>query len=286
MTSFRFQIARLMASLYRLSLLRLARIVFQGVEASTILTRSFYGRRIFLDVSRSSGEQLLWLQGKRYIKERSLLEALVRPNMVIVDVGANIGYYALMFASLLNGKGHVVCLEPDPDNLRQLRMNVSANHLEDIVTIKPMAAGDCDGTINFEAGSNGRVMPNGSITVSIARIDSLGLSKVDFLKVDVEGYEGSVLDGAKDTIRKCHPILFLEIHPGLLTNHTHDQIISFIRKQYASLKAYRPARGNMLTRLLRDYGILNPVLEENISGLARELEAGAVREPRWIVAHV
>src|SRR5438067_3530420 len=143
----------------------------------------FYGHELFMDVSRSSGPQLLWLQGKRHVKERSLLENLARPGMTIIDVGANIGYYALILTSLAGAEGRVICLEPDPDNLRELNMNVRKNRLERNVTVKPIAAGDFDGTIGFEAGTNGRVAPGGQVTVPVTKLDSLGLAKCDAIKV-------------------------------------------------------------------------------------------------------
>ena len=200
MATLRFLLGRLIASLYRLSALRLARIIFRHATEPTVLFRNFYGRKLFMDVSRSSGSQLLWLHGARHIKERFLLEGLLRPGMTVIDVGANIGYYALLFASAVGDKGHIICLEPDPDNLRELQMNVCNNGLEEIIAIKPVAAGDLDGTIKFEAGPNGRVVADGLIAVGVTRLDSLDLTSADLLKVDVEGYEGSVLDGARETI--------------------------------------------------------------------------------------
>jgi FkbM family methyltransferase len=238
-----------------------------------------------MDVSRSSGQQLLWLQGERYVKERALFKALIHPSMTIVDVGANIGYYALMFSSLLHDNGMIVCLEPDPDNLRELRTNISRNRLDNIVAIRPVAAGASDGTAMFEAGSNGRIVPEGSIEVPIVAIDSLGLPKVNFLKIDVEGYEGSVLDGARKTIEQDRPTLFLELHPRLLTDHTHRDVVLLVQKYYSRVTVYRVARGNMLLRFLRDYDWLSFLVEvKEINALSREYELGKISEPCWIVA--
>ena len=285
MATLRFLLGRLIASVYRLSALRLARITFRSAPAPTILSTGFYGNRLFMDVSRSSGSQLLWLQGKRHIKERSVLERLARPGMTVVDVGANIGYYALLFASAVGDKGHIICLEPDPDNLRELQMNVCNNGLEEIIAVKPMAAGDLDGTIKFEAGPNGRVVADGSIAVGVTRLDSLDLTSADLLKVDVEGYEGSVLDGAKETINKFRPVLFLELHPWLLTEHTHAGIVSFLRQRYSSLTAYSPTRGNLVTKALCAYSCISPVTRAtNINALVETYESKTAKEPCWIVA--
>src|SRR4051794_17508549 len=102
-SSTRHTLGQWTAWIYRLSLLRLSRIVFRDVRPGTIRLMEFYDRQLFLDVSRCSGNQLLWLEGVRHIKERLLLEEIVRPGMTVLDVGANVGYYALIFVSLLKG---------------------------------------------------------------------------------------------------------------------------------------------------------------------------------------
>lgn len=285
MTALRFRFGQIVAWFFRLGSLRLARIVFRGVGAPTVLSMPFYGHELFMDVSRSSGPQLLWLQGKRHVKERSLLETLARPGMAIVDVGANIGYYALILASLAGPEGRVICLEPDPDNLRELNMNVRNNRLERNVVIKSTAAGDFEGTIGFEAGTNGRVTQNGEVTVQVTKLDSLGLAKCDAIKVDVEGYEGAVLDGARETIEKFRPAIFLELHPDLLTSHTHGQIVSFLRERYSNLSAYRPTRGNLVTKTLCAYNFLSPLTEaKDIGALVDTYESRTATEPCWIIA--
>jgi FkbM family methyltransferase len=285
MSAVRYKIAQWVALVYRLSLLRLARIVFRNAKQGTILSRKFYHQRLFLDVSRSSGNQLLWLEGKRYIKEKALLEQIVRPHMTVLDVGANIGYYALMFVSLLEGKGHVICLEPDPNNLDELRRNVANNRLDHTVTIMPVAAGEFDGSVRFAAGSNGRVASDGSLTVSVVRIDSLMIKKLDVLKIDVEGYEASVLKGAQETLERDRPAIFLELHPTLLTPDAHEDIIAFLRTRYTTVTAFCPDRGTILKRILRDYSLLPCFSEiEDICTLPQAFKTGRITRPCWVVA--
>ena len=285
MRSIRFRFGQIVAWFFRLGSLRLARIVFRGVSTPTVLSMPFYGHELFMDVSRASGPQLLWLQGKRHIKERSLLEKVASPGMTIIDVGANIGYYALIFASLTAANGRVVCLEPDPDNLRELSLNVRNNRLESVVTITPTAVGDFDGTIGFETGTNGRVTQNGTSTVPVTKLDSLGLFKCDLIKIDVEGYEGAVLDGARETIKKFRSTIFLELHPDLLTSHTHGEIVSFLRERYSNLSAYRPTGGRLVTKTLCAYDFLSPLTEaKDVGALVETYESRTAREPCWIIA--
>jgi FkbM family methyltransferase len=278
-------LGRGIAFIYRLNTLRLAMVVFRGVPSPTIMRRRFLGKTMVLDVSRSNAQQLLWLQGERFVEERRLLKLLVRPGMTVVDVGANIGYYALMFASCLSGDGKILCLEPEPANLVELTANVSENALEKIVTILPVAAGGVDGTTRFEPGLNAHASDNGSLEVRVRRLDSLELPGVDFIKIDVEGYEGLVLDGARELIRRHHPTVFLELHPQLLSSHTHGEIIQFLQKHYPHVSAFQIASGNGLKRALQRYGLADPLTCLNdIQELADGYEAGTMKQTSWIVA--
>lgn len=274
-----------LAFVYRLNALRIASFVFRGVSEPLMVNRPFFGRSLFLDVARSNAQKLLWLQGERYVEERYLLSQHVRPGMTLVDVGANIGFYALMLSSYLKGEGSIICLEPDPTNLIELRANVAGNHLEPSITILPVAAGSADGVISFEPGLNAHAAENGSMQVEVRRLDSLNLPQVNFMKIDVEGFEGSVLDGAQALIERCHPTLFLELHPQLLTAHTHAEIMHLVQRHYTQIAVYQVARGGGLMRALRSYGLASCLKRlDNLPELVAAYEAGTMEHTSWIVA--
>ena len=285
MKHFVFYLGRGFAFFYRLNTLRLATAIFSGVSSPTVVKRRFYGRSLVLDVSRANPHKLLWLEGERFVQERFLLQRQIRPGMTVVDVGANIGYYALMFASFVQGHGRVFSMEPDATNLRELRANVAENDLEKTIKVLPVAAGDYDGTTRFEPGVNSHVVPDGSSEVLIKKIDSLEIGKVDFIKIDVEGYEGSVLAGAEETIKQFRPTVFLELHPSLLTRHTHGEIVQFLQRHYAEVSAYQIERANPLRRLLQKYGVVEPFRQVSVIGqMVKDYEAGHFSEPCWLVA--
>lgn len=280
-----WHLGRGVAFVYRLHALRLASIVFRRVDHPSLIKRAFFGKSLFLDVSRSKAQQLLWLQGERYIEERHLLKQLVRPGMTVVDVGANIGFYALMLNSYLNGQGAIICLEPDPTNLIELRANVAANRLAQHISILPMAAGSEDGTVSFEPGLNAHAAEAGTLQVAVRKLDSLNLAQVDFIKMDVEGYEGAVLDGARSLIERCRPTLFLELHPQLLTPHSHGEIVQFLQTHYTQLSVYQVARGSWWMRALRSYGMANCLKRlDHLQELVAAYEAGTMEHTSWIVA--
>lgn len=285
MNKLRFTFGRLVAFFYRFSTLRLARVIFRNVDRGTVLNRKFGNARIHLDVSRSNAQQLLWLTGKQFVQELPILSRLVRPGFTIVDVGANIGYYALIFAELIQREGSILCFEPDDANRLELRRNIEDNGLASLVEIRSAAVGDFDGRTDFEPGLNGQVVCGGSRSVEICRLDSLRLSKVDLLKIDVEGFEGAVLKGGEETISRFQPAIFLELHPRLSTNHTHGEIISWLTDHYTVVKAYRFSRGRVWQRLLNSYGLSSGVEEvTDIHAVVDRFERGVIESPYWFTA--
>jgi FkbM family methyltransferase len=237
-TSARFTIGRLLVGLWRFNGLKVAKRIFGSVNTSTILSRPFFGYRLFIEVARTDTHQLLYLEGARFILERRIISELLRAGDIVADVGANIGYYALMFSRLIGQSGEVICFEPEPDNLRELYRNLQRNQLTN-VKVTESAVGDRNGECTFACGINGTVRENGEgdIVVKMVRLDSVIRHKIDFLKIDVEGYEGHVLAGGERLIREHRPVMFVEVHPSLLTpQYSVSDILSFAERFYSNVE--------------------------------------------------
>ena len=279
-----FYVGRMVAFCFRLRSLALAEVVFGRLHSPTLVKRRFYDRTLVLDVARANPQKLLWLQGRRFIQERALLEALVRPGMHVVDVGANIGYCTMMFSSLVGERGRVWSIEPDPVNLLELEATVAENRLAGQVTVLPVAAGAGEGTVKFEPGLNSCVTPEGRSEVSVKSLDSLQLDRVDLVKIDVEGYEGAVLEGALGTLARCQPTIFMELHPRLLTGHTHTQILDLMQRHYPQIRAYHISRRSFPMRVLQSYGLCGYVGEiRDVSSVIEGFQTGRLVDPCWIV---
>lgn len=148
---------------------------------------------------------------------------VVRPGMRVIDIGAHGGFYALLLAKLVGASGTVVAFEPLPANFRMLKENVAMNALSN-VTIERSAVCDHSGQFELEvpdvdAGALAGPMEDSektkAMTVSCVSLDdyfSLQRVQTDFIKMDVEGAEGDVLDGAKDTLMHYHPTMMIELH--------------------------------------------------------------------------
>jgi FkbM family methyltransferase len=161
------------------------------------------------------------------IEEYDAFRAAVRSGDTVIDAGANVGCYALLFGCWVGSSGHVYAFEPDPRAYEGLSRHVDLNGLRSIVT--PINAAVSDGT-----RPDARMVVNGSPGVSRlaamqpeAHTISVATTSIDefcarhqitprVIKIDVEGAELDVLRGARDTIARTHDLqLFVEMHPSL-----------------------------------------------------------------------
>jgi FkbM family methyltransferase len=146
----------------------------------------------------------------------------LRPESVVLDVGAYIGQYTMLAAKYASA-GHVFAFEPHPESCQRLKAHIDRNRLTS-VTIVPRAAGEIAGRMPFaltEIDSNSGLLspdhPDGSVVeVEVTTVDDVvreaGLQRVNAMKVDVEGAEGLVLRGAQETLARFHPLLIVEIN--------------------------------------------------------------------------
>lgn len=155
-------------------------------------------------------------------QEAALLRALIKPGMRIVDVGANIGLYALLCARLTGETGRVFAFEPEQNLYRRLRENCARNGVANVESFE-CAAGSSPGRAAFRrsafnSGDN-RLDSHGSgaVQVEVVRIDDvLPVSSVDFIKIDVQGHELGALQGMERLLANdCVRVLF-EFSPAAL----------------------------------------------------------------------
>lgn len=263
---------------------------FRSVQGHCILARELFGFKFELDVSRSTTQKLIYLEGERFIEERHLLGRLVKPGMTVVDVGANIGYYLLLFQRCLRGNGRLVCVEPSKENLPELRRTIEINEFRN-VTLHEAACGNEEGSVGLRSGINSGVVQSkeGTYEVRVCKLDNLVVEKIDFIKIDVEGYEGQVLEGADGLLRRWRPTLFLELHPHIVVRfgHTIKDIYAYLRDMYPhttiySRKAHEEER--LWDKVACRYLGRDPItaVEDHESYLARYAD-GRIPHTFWVV---
>jgi len=132
-------------------------------------------------------------------------------GMTFLDVGANIGYYTALAARIVGPNGNVIALEPDPESYQYLEQTIKANAVGNVQAFQ-IAASDSPATLPLfiskdNRGDNRLYAPaekRPQIEVKARPIDELlsenNINTVDFIKIDVQGYEPKVIAGLKKTI--------------------------------------------------------------------------------------
>lgn len=204
-------IANLGSQLYPSSKLRLTDMVIQGTTYRLNLADRF-GRALFYGSRQELGELELCAQ-------------LCKPGNVFWDVGANFGLYSLACAQKVGPTGVVYAVEPNDRARRQLKYGVSANGLAERVRILKYPLSDADGTADFYAAEESafsglsdthRSKIADVSQVEVFKLDTLwkkyGSVPIDVMKIDVEGHEAAVLNGAAEAIQASRDIIIqLEI---------------------------------------------------------------------------
>lgn len=204
----------------RLLLNRAAPHGFQDVVVASGLLQ---GAQFVLDLQR---EKDLWLGTYEPSLQRAL-ERSLRPGMTFFDVGANIGYITVGAARLVAATGEVHAFEPLPDNVAKLRDASERNGLHDRIRVVEAAVASRSGrgTLMVHAshamgkleGSLGRGEEySGSLDVTVLSLDDYvhqqGHTVPDWVKIDVEGGEASVLEGMERMLQEIGPGLLMELH--------------------------------------------------------------------------
>jgi FkbM family methyltransferase len=174
-------------------------------------------------ISESIRQNKIWAQS-----ETRLFRELIKPGMTVIDVGANIGYFSLLASTLVGPDGRVHAFEPDPVNFGLLRKSVRLNHASNIKIVQA-ALSSSDESIQlflnsdnkgdhriWEATGESRT----KITVRAMTLDQYlneTATAADFIKIDVQGAEGQVLEGMEETLAQAPPTyLILEFWPEAL----------------------------------------------------------------------
>ena len=150
--------------------------------------------------------------------EAELYQKLLKPGQIAVEAGANIGALTLVMAQAVGPKGAVVAAEPQRIVFQMLCANVALNGLKNVQAI-PCGFGAEAGTMRVPPRDYDREDNFGAVSLqaegpgepaSVMPIDSLGLPQCHLIKVDVEGMEQEVLNGARKTIERYRPAVYVE----------------------------------------------------------------------------
>ncbi len=214
-----------------------------GPKNGLILKR-IQGSKMYLDASDPGISRELIISGIHETLATKIVRQELEKGMVVLDIGANLGYYALLEASIVGEEGHVHALEPVRRNFDILVKNIDLNCYKNITAY-------CKG-VSSETGTSKIALTDASnwgcmldmkgasiseymkqkmhtltrkmIDVDVVSLDdfldNIGVNQVDFLRMDIEGYEVQAIKGMLNTLRNTPPPLkmFFEIHNKVFAN--------------------------------------------------------------------
>ena len=147
-----------------------------------------------------------------------VLERHVVPGTVALDVGAHIGTHTLVMARLIGPRGRVYAFEPQRKIYRELFHNLRLNGANNVEPLRFALGAGAPRIIHMnptvEGNEGGTGVGQGGDRAEMRSLDSFRFREVSLIKIDVEGFEDQVLDGAARTLRRERPVVVIEIQGG------------------------------------------------------------------------
>ncbi len=168
---------------------------------------------------------------------KAVFKGIIKPGDTVLDIGANIGFHTLYFSELVGPVGHVLAFEPIPVNYNVLKKNLALNKVKN-VSLQTFALGEINEELNIyidpepkNPGAYNLFEKTNNNTSIISRVGDeilreLDVNRVDFIKIDVEGYEQFVLKGLVQTISNYKPKIIYEYDKNYqLRTKNHPKLI-------------------------------------------------------------
>ena len=197
-------------------------------DGATIRFQTHYGFEVLLPASYRS-IMIMALRGNLF--HSTLVEVAskaIRPGDIVIDGGSNVGFFALLAATRLQGKGRVFAFEPDPESFSLVQRNIWRNGFEDVIRAEQLALTDKAGTFDFAINSEEPMLSsliskkiNSATNVRVGGVcldsflASRGLDRADIIKLDLEGAEPLALEGARDVLPTTRMLIFEANEPQL-----------------------------------------------------------------------
>lgn len=192
------------------------------------IMKKVQGNKMFLDMNDLGISRELALYGVHEYNSTEEVKRIITPGMKILEIGANIGYYALIEATRAGNSGQLYAIEPSPTNFEALKKNLELNGIRNAY-LHQAAFGEKRGKATFYVYDRSNLssfikrtdmgMACTEVEVEILTLDDFLQGKeVDFVRMDVEGYEREILRGAEQAFAsgKKPKYFFIEVHSDLL----------------------------------------------------------------------
>ena len=158
-----------------------------------------------------------WI-GTYELDVQKVIQGFIKPGMTVFDIGANAGFYTLAFSRLVGDHGQVWAFEPLAENMQNLLSHVRINQLRNVTLVQAAIAAET--SLGFFRVSDdthtGKIAGEGQYRVPTLSLDKLmGRNEIlapDLIKMDVEGAESSILEGAEKLLGGKKSVLFISLH--------------------------------------------------------------------------
>ena len=198
---------------------------------------------LYVDPTDPGISRDLYIWRQREYHATQILRTYYRTGDTVLEIGANIGYFAVIGAERVGPTGHIYAIEPSPSNVALLTRSIKFNGFGQFVNIEQAAMGDQTGigtlllsnssnlhTIKQSLESDGDDGFRRSISVPMYTVDdyvakkAIDASRVNMIRMDVEGYETKVFAGMERTVSKARDlVIFVEIHPWLIKQNEGEK---------------------------------------------------------------
>ena len=260
-------------------------------SSNALLKRKIFNYYMYLDPKDRGISRTLLLFGERELDHKLILERIVKKNMKIFDIGANIGYYVLMESNLIGEKGKILAIEPVDKNIKLLRKNLKLNNNKITKTIQIAVSNDNKkNKKNFLISTHSnlghlvsdqesRLIKKRAVNkeeIKLIRTKTINIKTLikknfipDFIRMDIEGSEAEIIGSLAKLNLKKYPIICFETHTSKYknSNKMRDSLKQIFKKGYrvkfvstsykeASTKlnklGYRPYYRNITDDVIRD----------------------------------
>ena len=243
-----------------------------------ITTSTIHGYRMTVNLNDVGISHELALYGVHERESSQVVKKIIEPGMTILEIGANIGYYAILEARNAGASGHLYAVEPSPFNVALLKKNLARNNIKN-ADVYAMAIGEQNTTLPFFIAEKSNLssfidreavgtMDGTTVDVNVQTLDAFLADKkpVDFIRMDVEGYEWEILQGAEKILSQATPpkYFFIELHSTLLpkkNRSSRDVIEKLVQCGYRVHKSFYRGRKDIAVASTEEL-LAHPLLEE------------------------
>ena len=193
-------------------------------------------------------QSYLYFFGSYELPTLKLIKRLLKPSDMILDIGANVGYTSLTFAKFINDKGKIFSFEPEKKNYNTFLKNIKLNKFNNIYPHK-LAVADENKSIKLylskseNDGIHSTLLHTDTLSENYEEVEAVkmddfvknnNITKVNFVKIDVEGAEIDVINGMKQVMSDNQPVIILELVESLqkLKNLTTSEFKKILFNEY------------------------------------------------------